>query len=395
MEKNDLIIEIGAYQLKKHGREVCGDTFLSRKVEGENRYVAVLSDGLGSGIKANVLATLTASMALNFRLMHEPIINSAKWVMDTLPVDGDRNISYSTFTIVDVDFEGYTTVIEYGNPDYFIERNGSIIEPVRRQLEMNHSEKTKTLKISDFSLLENDRLIVVSDGITQSGIGNASMPFGWGSERLIEFVREKSTAVQSLSASDLARAIVRRAEMNDVNRSKDDTSCAVFYRRRPRKLLVCTGPPFNEDKDRLLAKLLAGFEGAKIVCGGTTAKIVAREWHEEIVVDALELMNSDLPPGSTIKGIDLVTEGILTLEKVNKILDGLKNNEITGENPAAQIVSHLINADDIVFVVGTCVNIAHQDPSLPIELDIRRNVIKRIVRLLEERFLKKVTLQYL
>lgn len=183
--------------------------------------------------------------------------------------------------------------------------------------------------------------------------------------------------------------------MNDENRSKDDTSCAVFYRRRPRKLLVCTGPPFNEDKDCLLAQLVAGFEGTKIVCGGTTAKIVAREWHEEIVVDSLELMNADLPPASTIKGIDLVTEGILTLEKANKILDGLKNNEITGENPAAQIVSHLINADDIVFLVGTCVNIAHQDPSLPIELDIRRNIIKRIVRLLEERFLKKVTLQYL
>ncbi len=395
MINKDLIIEVGSYQMKKYGNEICGDTFLSKKVDGENRYVAVLSDGLGSGIKANVLSTLTASMALNFRLMHEPVINSAKWVMDTLPVDSERNISYSTFTIVDVDFEGYTTVIEYGNPAYFIERSGEIIQPQRTRVEVSHSERTKTLELSSFSLLENDRLIVVSDGITQSGIGNASMPFGWGNERLCEYVLDKDVARKSLSASELARAIVKRAEMNDVYRLKDDTSCAVFYRRSPRKLLICSGPPFSEDKDTLLAKLAADFNGSKIVCGGTTAKIIAREWHEDITVDNLETMESDLPPASSISGVDLVTEGILTLDKVCTMLDMVRNNEIYGKGPAAKIIRMLLNADDIEFLVGTCVNIAHQDPSLPVELDIRRNIIKRLVRLLEDKFLKKVTIKYL
>jgi hypothetical protein len=187
MSENDLIIEIGAYQLCKCNQVVCGDTFLSKKVTGENRYVAVLSDGLGSGIKANVLSSLTASMALNFRLLHEPVVNAAKWVMDTLPIDSKRGISYSTFTIVDVDFEGDTTVIEYGNPSFFIDRSGTIIEPERSVMQLSQMDTVKELEVTTFKLLENDRLIVVSDGITQSGIGQAEMPFGWGDKKLRGF----------------------------------------------------------------------------------------------------------------------------------------------------------------------------------------------------------------
>lgn len=395
MNANDFIIEIGSYQMTKYGKVICGDTFLSKKVKGENRYVAVLSDGLGSGIKANVLSTLTASMALNFRLMHEPIINSAKWVMDTLPVDSDRNISYSTFTIVDVDFEGDTTVIEYGNPACFIERNGEIVRPERKVLTVNQSDKKKNLEVSNFKLLENDRLIMVSDGITQSGIGNSTMPFGWGNDDLQGFVSEKNHGAGQISASELAREIVKKAEMNDVYKLKDDTSCAVFYRRRPRKLLICSGPPFNENKDTLLSREVAEFNGTKIICGGTTAKILSREWHEEITVGSLDTVDNELPPTSSLKGVDLVTEGILTLDKVSELLDTVRNNEILSHGPAAEIVSLIMNADIIEFLVGTGVNIAHQDPDLPVELDIRRNIIKRIVRTLEDKFLKKVTIQYL
>jgi hypothetical protein len=395
METHDFIIEIGSYQMKKHGKEVCGDTFLSRKVKGENRYVAVLSDGLGSGIKANVLSTLTATMALNFRLMHEPVINSARWVMDTLPFDSDRNISYSTFTIVDVDFEGYTTVIEYGNPAYFIERNGEIIRPPRTRMEVMQSSQVKNIEVSNFNLLENDRLVMVSDGITQSGIGNATMPFGWGNQNLCDFVLGKNSADHQLSATELAKAIVKKAEMNDVYRLKDDTSCAIIYRRRPRKLLICSGPPFNDSKDKYLARQLADYDGTKVVCGGTTARIISREWHEDIQVGSLAQMNSGLPPVSTIRGVDLVTEGVLTLSKVSEDLESLSNCEILSDGPDARIVRLLLNADIIEFMVGTSVNLAHQDPDLPFELDIRRNIIKRIVSILEDKFLKKVNIQYL
>lgn len=395
MADNDLIIEIGAYQLSKHGKVVCGDTFLSKKVAGENRYVAVLSDGLGSGIKASVLSSLTASMALNFRLHHEPIVNAAKWVMDTLPIDSIRGISYSTFTIVDVDFEGDTTVIEYGNPSFFIDRNGEIVNPERTTLQLNQSGKLKELEVSTFNLLENDRLVVVSDGITQSGIGNASMPFGWGSKNLQHFVTEKNTSQKLISASELAMSIVKKASKNDIYQLKDDASCAVFFRRRPRQLLVCSGPPFTPSKDKYLAKAVSTFKGNKILCGGTTSKIISRELQKEIVPEPIDKMSHGLPPAFTMEGIDLVTEGILTLEKVLEMLKKIENQEIPWMGPAADIVRYMMNADVIHFLVGTCVNMAHQDPNLPVELEIRRNVIKRIIRILEEKYLKQVNVQYI
>jgi len=395
MAEKDLIIEIGAYQLNKNGKVVCGDTFLSKKVTGEHRYVAVLSDGLGSGIKANVLSTLTASMALNFRLHHEPIINSAKWIMDTLPIDSIRGISYATFTIVDVDFEGDTTVIEYGNPSFFIERNGEIIHPVRETMQLHSSGKLNELDVSNFNLLENDRLVMVSDGITQSGIGNAAMPFGWGSRNLQEFVISKSVSHHSVSASDLAKTIVKKASQNDIYKLQDDASCAVFFRRKPRQLLICSGPPFTAAKDKYLANTVNDFKGTKILCGGTTAKIISRELNREILPEPMDKMIYGLPPAFTMEGVDLVTEGILTLDKVYQMLKTLQNQDIPIEGPAAAIVRYMMNVDIIHFLVGTCVNVAHQDPNLPVELEIRRNVIKKIIRILEEKFLKQVKVQYL
>ena len=395
MAENDLIIEIGAYQLNKNNKVVCGDTFLSKKVSGENRYVAVLSDGLGSGIKANVLSSLTASMALNFRLHHEPIIKSAKWIMDTLPIDSIRGISYSTFTIVDVDFEGDTTVIEYGNPSFFIERNGEIVNPERETMQLNNSGKLNELDVSNFNLLENDRLVMVSDGITQSGIGNAGMPFGWGNKNLQDFVIRKNAASLIVSASDLAKAVVKKASQNDIYKLQDDASCAVFFRRKPRQLLICSGPPFTAAKDKFLANSVNEFKGTKILCGGTTAKIISRELNREIVPEPMDKMIYGLPPAFKMDGIDLVTEGILTLDKVYQMLKTLQNQDIPIEGPAASILNYMMNADVIHFLVGTCVNVAHQDPNLPVELEIRRNVIKKIIRILEEKFLKQVKVQYL
>ncbi len=395
MSARDYIIEIGSYRKEKHGRCICGDTVLSRKMSGEERYIAVLSDGLGSGIKASVLSTLTAAMNLNFRLMHEPIINSVKWIMDTLPIDSERDISYSTFTLVDIDFDGVTTVIEYGNPPFFIEREGEIIDPERRVIEVNQQNSKKHIDVSSFSLLENDRLIIVSDGITQSGIGNSTMPFGWGIENLIGFVKGKSMMSKHISAMDMAKGIVRKALANDSFMLKDDASCAVIYRRKPRKLILCSGPPFNESKDSLMAELVSGFNGKKIVCGGTTAKIIARELNREITSAPLESFRSDLPPAAFIKEIDMVTEGILTLSKVSEILENLKEGEVIMTGTANEVVKMFLDADVIDFIVGTCINTAHQDPTLPVELDIRRNIIKKIARILEDKYLKQTSIRYL
>ena len=199
---------------------------------------------------------------------------------------------------------------------------------------------------------------------------------------------------QTISAHHLARKVVLRANANDVYKAKDDISCAVVYFREPRRLLICSGPPYNNDKDSYLAQLVENYSGKKIVCGGTTAQIVSRELHRDIEVGMLS-DKSGLPPASKMEGVELVTEGILTIGKVAEMLEGLSTSEVEGVGPAFEIVKLLLKSDVIDFVIGTKINVAHQDPSLPVELEIRRNVVKRIVRVLEEKFLKEVNLQFI
>ena len=186
----------------------------------------------------------------------------------------------------------------------------------------------------------------------------------------------------------------RIANLNDNYHPKDDTSCAVVYFRQPRKLLLCTGPPYEEVNDSKLADAVREFEGKKILCGATTGDIISRELGLPII-DSFEFDDPDLPPVSFMEGIDLVTEGILTLGKVSRILKDYSQKYKLGKGPADQIVRLLLESDEIHFIIGTRINIAHQDPSLPVELEIRRTVVKRIARTLEEKFLKEVRTRFI
>jgi hypothetical protein len=136
------------------------------------------------------------------------------------------------------------------------------------------------------------------------------------------------------------------------------------------------------------------YNGKKIICGATTAEIVARELGLEIR-DSMEFLDPELPPISFIDGINLVTEGILTLGKVAELLRNYDSNFVAGRGPADQIVELILKSDEIHLIIGTRINIAHQDPTLPIELEIRRTLVKRIARLLEEKFLKEVSVEFI
>ena len=392
---NNFHIEVECFQLNKEGNQLCGDVFLSRKVKNEDRIVIAFSDGLGSGVKANVLATLTTSMAVNFTMCNVPVERAAVTIMDTLPVDSQRKISYATFTIADIDSEGETKIVEFDNPRYLLIRNG-VSTPVAREeiIIKEHSERHRHMFQSVISMQKEDRLVMFSDGVTQAGIGTAEMPFGWEDAGVEEFVLQSIAENKTISAYELARKVVLKANASDVYTPKDDISCAVVYFREPRRLMVCSGPPYREDKDGYLAHMVDRYPGKKIVCGGTTSQIISRELKRPIDV-GLVADKSGLPPASKMAGIDLITEGILTIGKVAEILEELNTSEVTGEGPAVQITQMLLKSDLIDFVIGTKINNAHQDPSLPVELEIRRNVIKRIVRVLEEKFLKEVNLQFL
>ncbi|MBO5838484.1 MAG: SpoIIE family protein phosphatase [Bacteroidales bacterium] len=396
--KEKFFIEVGSYQNNKFNNIVCGDCVLLRKCIGENRNIAVLSDGLGSGVKANVLSTMTASMAMNFRVRHEPILRTIKAIMDTLPVDSVRNISYSTFTIIDVDSDGEAKIVEFDNPPLLLVRDNKVTRIktddtiIKRKAEGERQDE-RLIKMSNLTLKKEDRLICFSDGVSQSGIGNRDMPFGW-EDGIDEFIEELVKKNPKISARELSMRIVKQAELNDILKPKDDTSCVVLYVREPRRLLICTGPPFSENKDKYLAEIVSHYKGKKIVCGGTTSQILSRELKREITVN-IDDIAAGLPPSSQMEGIDLMTEGIITLGALSELLRKGMNNNLTGEGPAWEIYRMILDADIIDLVVGTKINVAHQDPSLPVELEIRRNVVKNIAVLLEERFMKEVRLKFI
>lgn len=387
-------IEIECHLKNKFGNQVCGDVFLSKKIKNENKTIAVLSDGLGSGIKANILATMTASMAINFTTINEPIVRTAKTIMDTLPVDPKRQISYATFSIINIDSDGETKIIEYDNPPFLLVRDNAIVEVESKIIQIQSTGKDRILRQSHFQMEKNDRLIFFTDGITQAGIGSNQYPFGWSLNGIKIYVHELLQKEPTISAYHLSKKILNKAEMLDGLKLKDDAACLTIYSRLPRKLLVCTGPPYHTSSDTHLAEIVNSYPGKKVICGGTTAQIIARENKKEIKINLISI-NSDLPPESEIEGIDLVTEGILTLGKIVEILENDLDYNIERFSVASKIINLFFEHDAIQFLVGTRINIAHQDPSLPVELEIRRSVIKKVAQLLETKFLKEVKIDYI
>ena len=393
--KNKFYIEVDCQQKNHDGERICGDVFLSERIKTEERTVIVLSDGMGHGVKANMLATLTSTMALNFTKEHKDVNRIADIIMNTLPVCSKRQISYSTFTIIDIEADGKTTILEYDNPETIVIRDNQLFDPNWQSITLESERNAgKILKSCSFYAEKEDRIITCSDGITQSGMGSEKFPFGWEHDNLENFALRIVNNNPQISANKLAGKIVNIAYQNDGYKAKDDASCASVYFREPRKLLICTGPPYEEENDKKLADEIRKFEGKKILCGATTADIISRELELEIE-DSFEFHDPDLPPVSHMAGIDLVTEGILTLSKVSEILKVYNNNYILGKGPADQIVNLLKKSDEIQFIIGTRINIAHQDPNLPVELEIRRTVVRRIAETLESKFLKEVSMKFI
>jgi hypothetical protein len=388
-------IEINCQQKFQEGERICGDVFLSQKISEEGRTIMVLSDGMGHGVKANMLATLTATMALNFTREHKDVEKIAEIIMNTLPVCSERQMSYSTFSVVDIQEDGLTRILEYDNPHALIFRGRQLLEPEWNCILMTTEKNAgKEILTCSFNARKEDRIVICSDGVIQSGLGFTAYPFGWGRDKLGDQIRDLITRDPDISARKLSTRIINTAVQNDKYHSQDDTSCATIYFREPRKLLICSGPPYELEKDKELAGRVKDFPGRKILCGATTADIIARELNKKIV-DSFEFSDPDLPPVAFMDGVDLITEGILTLGKVSVLLDHYNENLKVGKGPADEIIKMILQSDEVHFIIGTRINIAHQDPSLPVELEIRRTVVKRIARTLEKKFLIEVKVSYI
>ncbi|HNX32260.1 MAG TPA: SpoIIE family protein phosphatase [Holophaga sp.] len=393
MSAERYVIEIDHFQVRKHKQDACGDVFQCLGAEG-GRMVSVLADGLGSGIKANVLANLTATMAARYVAADADITRAARIIMETLPVCSLRQIAYSTFTIVDMDPRGSTRIAEYDNPTSLVFRYGRPLDLPRKRLELQTtSGRPAIIHHCAFQAEPGDRVVVFSDGVTQSGMGQPAMPLGWEQDAVRTFLEQTLARDLGVSARCLARALVQKALVLDGMRAKDDITCGVISYRKPRQLLVLTGPPVHRERDRMVAEMARDFQGRKVVCGGSTANLVARELGLEMDMNLREL-DPDVPPMCSLAGFDLVTEGAITLATTARMLEEGVNLDLARPNAATCLASILLDSDVIQVVAGTKINEALQDPNLPAELDIRRNILRRIQRVLETKYFKDVRIRF-
>lgn len=388
-------IEIDFAQKQPSGEMVCGDVFISKLIKEDGRTILVLSDGVGHGVKANVLATMTATMALNYTALYKRPESAARIIMEALPRDSDGVKNYATFTIIELERDGMVRIVNYDNPKSVIIRNGLPFIPTREYLlNITGIENVgKVLRCREFRATIEDRIVFMTDGITQSGMENDKMKMGWGQENVESYVVQQLAQSSDISARRLTKKVLNKAIQNDGFHLRDDASCGVIYFREPREMLLVTGPPFFKAKDHDFAQRIRDYQGVKIVCGGTTAEIIARELDQEIGTE-ISLSNPYALPKYVMEGFHLVTEGILTIGKVEELLENYDSEQKYGNSPPEEIVKQLMQHDRIVVLLGTRINWAHHDPDQPVEMEIRKFVVKRIVKLLEEKFFKEVTVNF-
>lgn len=387
-----MFIDIDCCRVKKYNQNAFGDYFISKRYPDEAKLIAVLSDGLGSGIKANILSCMTATMLLRFVENQQiPIRQAAEIVMNSLPVCKVRKISYSTFSIIDVNDEGDAKIIEEGNPEFIWIRNNGIMTPSYETIQ-SKTFKNRRMRSYKLKLRLGDRVIFCSDGVTQSGLGNGRLKLGLRREGLIHLLLAKLQEEPDISSSQLSAYIIRQAENIETDRlPKDDISACVLYFRKPRTSLVFTGPPFDWKKDAEYAKVFQEFKGKRAICGGTTANLISRELNLPVTMDK-EISIGRLPCCSYMDGVDLVTEGILTLTEA---LEQLEQGDLYIDNAAGKLIKFLLDSDCINFMVGAKLNQAHYNPALPVEMEIRKNIIKKMAAVLQDKYFKKVSVQYM
>jgi len=373
---NNLCIDIGYRSINHFGEELCGD-HVDVVEEKEGSTVIVLADGLGSGVKANILSTLTSKIISTMVAAGLTIEDCVETIAATLPVCSVRGVAYSTFTIINIIENEKAEIIQYDNPHVILLRNGANYD--YRKTEMIIGGK-KIYK-STVHLQEDDIFVAMSDGCPHAGIGVA-FNFGWKREEIISFM--ETIAWVGYTAKTLSTILVDEVNKLYGNEPGDDaTVCTIRIRRRePINLLL--GPPSNRDDCDKMMSLFFSKEGKHIICGGTTSSIAAKYLGKELV-PTLDFIDKDVPPIALIDGVDLVTEGVITINKVlSYARDYLADNESyrqwSFKQDGASLICRLLfeEATDINFYVGRAMNPAHQNPDLPINFNIKMNLVSEL-----------------
>lgn len=379
---NDLCADIGYKSINHYGEQLCGD-HVDIIEQNENSTVVVLADGLGSGVKASILSTLTSKIISTMMAEGLSLEDCVETIAATLPVCSVRGVAYSTFTIIHLIDNSYAELIQYDNPHIILIRDCKNYD--YPMTEMNIGGK-KIYK-SQIKLCENDIFIAMSDGCPHAGIGLA-YNFGWKREDITSFM--ESIAHVGYTAKTLSTILVDECNKLYEDKPGDDaTACIVRIRKRvPMNMLF--GPPRNRDDCDRMMSLFFSKEGKHIVCGGTTSSIAAKYLGKELKT-SLNFERSDIPPIAEIEGVDLVTEGVITVNRVVEYAkDYLRDNESYEQwgykRDGASLICRMLfeEATDINFFVGRAVNPAHQNPDLPISFNIKMNLVEELSECLKK-----------
>ena len=388
---NDLCADIGYKSINHYGEQLCGD-HVDIVEPSDDSTVVVLSDGLGSGVKASILSTLTSKIISTMLAEGLSLEECVETIAATLPVCSVRGVAYSTFTIIHLKNNQVAELIQYDNPHAIIIRDEQVWDYPKTEMNIGGKKIYKSV----IKLQENDIFVAMSDGCPHAGIGTA-YNFGWKREDIASFMESISHA--GYTAKTLSTMLVDECDRLYGQKPGDDaTACVVRIRKRePMNMLF--GPPSNRDDADRMMSLFFSKEGKHIICGGTTSSIAAKFLHKPLKA-SLNFEMSDVPPIAEIEGVDLVTEGVIT---VNKVLEYAK--DYLGENKfyehwsfkrdGASLICRLLfeEATDINFYVGRAVNPAHQNPDLPINFNIKMNLVEELSKCLKKMG-KKIKVSY-
>ena len=373
---NELCAEIGWKSINHYGEQLCGDHV--EVIEKPNgRSVIVLADGLGSGVKASILSTLTSKIISTMIAEGLPIEECVETIADTLPVDKLRGVAYSTFTIINLKKDNMAELIQYDNPHIILIRNGDTVSYPETELNIGG----KKIYHSVLQIREKDVFVSMSDGCPHAGIGSA-FNFGWKHEEIARYM--EGLVSVGYTAKTLSTMLVDECNRLYGEKPGDDTSCCVVKIRKRVPMNILFGPPSNRDDCDRMMSLFFSKKGKHIICGGTTSSIAAK-WLGKPIKTNLTFTSKDVPPTAEIEGVDLVTEGVITISKVIEYAeDHIKDNLLYEEwehynNGAAQISRMLFEeSTDINFYVGRAVNPAHQGAELPLNFSVKMQLVQRL-----------------
>ena len=368
-----LDIEYGYTSLNKAGEELCGDN-VQIYSDGENTTV-VLADGMGSGVKANILSMLTSKILCTMVANEISIEDCVETILETLPVCKVRGVAYATFTVVHIDKTGRGVMFEFDNPPAIYYHEGKSADFERTELTVLGKKVYK----SDLALQEGDVIVFMSDGVIHAGIGML-LNFGWQRPEVKEFLER--TVTPRMTAKAVACLLAGACNDLYMDKPGDDTTVAAIKLRKSLQVSIMVGAPVNKDMDDYCVEKLMSYEGKKAVCGGTTSQIVAR--HLGTKVDTvLDFVDKDIPPIGHIDGIDLTTEGVITLRRLLELAE--KYNSTSDLSPkyydkkdGASLLANLLfeQATKVNFLVGQSANIAHK--GLPIDITMKLKLVEKL-----------------